>query len=90
MPILQEEIAQDKCAVRVKPGKLILVLTKRDEKKPWHELLRTQGIGDSECARPPPSRSPPRARSPPADATPAAHRYTKLTPDAGESVLFKR
>ena len=48
MPILLEEIDPAGCAVKKKVSKLILVLKKADASKPWYELRKTKGVGDSE------------------------------------------
>ena len=43
-----EEVAEEKCVIKKKAGKLIVVLQKRDKEKGWYELLKTKGVGDTE------------------------------------------
>tara|TARA_B110001452_G_scaffold251342_1_gene240322 strand:+ start:193 stop:1041 length:849 start_codon:yes stop_codon:yes gene_type:complete len=47
VPILLEEIDPQRCAVKQKAGKLILVLAKLDTGKCWWELRKTKGIGET-------------------------------------------
>ena len=47
VPILLEEIDPQRCAVKQKAGKLILVLAKLDTSKSWWELRKTKGIGET-------------------------------------------
>ena len=42
-----EEIEQQRCAVKKLAGKLVLTLAKRDASKPWWELRKTKGIGET-------------------------------------------
>lgn len=48
IPLLGELIDPEKCVVRRKAGKLIVVLTKQETGKGWFELRKTKGVGDSE------------------------------------------
>ena len=48
VPLLHEEINQHECGCRVRPGKLIVRLAKRDGSKGWYELRKTKGVGDTE------------------------------------------
>lgn len=48
VPILLEEIDAPKCSCRKRPGKLVLVLAKAEPAKPWYELRKTKGVGDTE------------------------------------------
>ena len=48
VPLLCQEIDQEKCVVKKKTGKLIVVLHKKDPEQPWYELRKTKGVGDSE------------------------------------------
>ena len=50
IPILCEEIMATKCTVRKKPGKLIIVLYKIEDKG-WYELRKTKGVGDTEYSK---------------------------------------
>ena len=36
------------CGCRVRAGKLIVRLAKRDGSKGWYELRKTKGVGDTE------------------------------------------
>lgn len=47
VPILLEEIDPQRCTVKLKTGKLILVLAKLDASKSWWELRKTKGIGET-------------------------------------------
>lgn len=48
IPLLCEEIAPAACGCRARPGKLIVSLAKVEAERPWHELRKTKGIGDTE------------------------------------------
>lgn len=48
VPILLEEIEQQRCAVKKLAGKLVLTLAKRDASKPWWELRKTKGVGETD------------------------------------------
>lgn len=48
VPILYEEIEQGESLVKARPGKLVLVLKKKDKERRWYELRKTKGIGDAE------------------------------------------
>lgn len=51
IPILGELIDADKCVVKKKSGKLIVVLAKHDKEKSWYELRKTKGVGDTEYTK---------------------------------------
>jgi len=48
LPLLLEEIDQQACSVKVKDGKLIVFVAKREADKVWYELRKTKGVGDTE------------------------------------------
>jgi len=48
IPILCQEIDTEKCVVKKKAGKLIVVLKKKKADDHWYELRKTKGVGDSE------------------------------------------
>ena len=52
VPILAERILPDECAVRVKPGEVVLSLRKENAGYGWRELHKVKGIGETETLYP--------------------------------------